>query len=161
MLAEWMIALEETALAKYLRGSVTAYPLVNTGHLIGIALLVGSSIPLNLRIAGLWRSVELEPLRRVLNRSFDAGLALAIGFGILLFLPRASQYIRSGLFIAKMAALAAGILLSLVTRRAYGRALPVAPGSRGALPMHLRIMAGGSIAIWLSVLVLGRLVGYF
>ena len=52
--AELAVVLEQGALAQALAGSVWWYPLINAGHILGIALLVGGIIPLDLRLLGLW-----------------------------------------------------------------------------------------------------------
>jgi hypothetical protein len=161
MILEWANALQASALAEALRSSRWAYPLVNTAHVLGIALLVGGAVPLNLRLLGLWRSAPLGPLRRVLLRTTDAGLIVAVAFGILLFLARASAYARSGLFITKMLLLAAAILSSTFSRLLSGRQPAAGAGAvDAALPDYLRLTAGVSLALWTAVLVLGRLVGY-
>lgn len=67
MIDEWAAALEATDLATTLRGSVWAYPLVNAAHILGVALLVGATVPLDLRLLGAWRSLPLGPLWRVLT----------------------------------------------------------------------------------------------
>ena len=112
-------------MAAGLRNSVWAYPLVNTGHIFGIALLVGGSAPLSLRILGAWKAVPLGPLRKALSRLVDAGFLLALACGFLLFSARANAYARSSLFLATM------LLLLLLL-----------------------------LAAWLTVLTLGRLIGY-
>ena len=60
MIEDWAAALEATALATGLRNSVWSYPLVNAAHILGVALLVGSIVPLDLRLLGAWRSAPLE-----------------------------------------------------------------------------------------------------
>src|SRR5687768_18191269 len=102
MIEEWAAAMEATELAVALRNSVWSYPLVNAAHILGIALLVGSIVPLDFRLLGAWRSVALAPLWSVLTRTAGAGLVLAIIFGVLLFITRATEYVASNLFVAKM-----------------------------------------------------------
>jgi len=160
MLGEWLAGLEATALARALRDSVWVYPLVNAGHIAGIALLVGSIVPLDLRLLGAWRSVPLVPLWRVLTRTAAAGLALAVLFGSLLFVTRATEYAASGFFLAKMvvvgAASANAIVLRIGLREDLTRA---APGGRAS--GRMRLAGGVSLVAWLTALTLGRLVGYF
>ena len=159
MIGEWLAALEATALAQALRDSVWTYPLVNAGHILGVALLVGSIVPLDLRLLGAWRSVPLTPLWRVLTRTAAAGLVLAIACGSLLFAARATEYAASGLFVAKMAIVGAGTVNALVLRTVQHedllRARPETP------PVRVRLAGGVSLAAWLTALTLGRLVGYF
>lgn len=161
MIGEGLAALEATALAGALRDSVWVYPLINAAHILGVALLVGAVIPLDLRLLGAWRSVPLAPLWRVLTRTAGTGLALAIVCGSLLFITRATEYAASALFISKMMVVALGTANALALRVALPddglRLLP----STGTPPGRLRLAGGVSLATWLTALTLGRLVGYF
>jgi hypothetical protein len=157
MIGRWLVVLEATAVAQALRDSVWVYPLVNAGHILGVALLIGSIVPLDLRLLCAWRSVPLAPLWRVLTRTAAFGLALAAGFGALLFVTRATEYAASPFFVAKMAVVGAGILNALLLRIA---APALQPGT-GRPSLRLRLTAGFSLAAWLAALTLGRLVGYF
>ena len=162
MLETWLAALEGSALASALRNSVWVYPLVNAGHILGVALLVGAIFPLDLRLLGIWRSVALGPLWRMLSRTAAFGLALAILFGSLLFITRATEYAASPLFITKMLVIAAGITNALALNKiALQGALPEQISTSRRLPLIYRLAAGLSITVWLTALTLGRLVGYF
>lgn len=155
MIEQWAAALEATPLAAGLRESVWSYPLVNAAHILGIALLVGSIVPFDLRLLGLWRSIPLGSLRPILTRTAAAGFALAIVFGALLFIARAAEYVASGLFTAKMAFIAVGAFNALAL--SLSDAAPEAQRP----PAPLRLSAALSLFAWLGALVLGRLVGYF
>ena len=60
-------ALQASGLSEMLHASVWLYPLVNTGHLLGMALLFGAIVVLDLRLNGLWRQVPAALLARVLD----------------------------------------------------------------------------------------------
>ena len=155
MLEGWAAALEATSLATELRNSVWCYPLVNAGHIFGIALLVGSVVPLDLRILGVWSAVPLTPLSLVLTRIASVGLFLAVLFGALLFITRPTEYVASNLFITKMAAVLTGTVNALTfptTEKAADDQRP---------PFRSRFGAVLSLAMWLTAVTLGRLVGYF
>lgn len=62
-------ALEATPLAQFLKGSRWIYPLVNAGHIFGIALLVGAVVPLDLSLAGIVRRLPPETAKALLRRS--------------------------------------------------------------------------------------------
>ncbi len=161
MAGEWLAGLEATALAAALRDSVWVYPLVNAGHILGVALLVGSIIPLDLRLLGAWRSVPLAPLWQVLTRTAASGLALAVVFGSLLFITRATEYAASGFFIAKMVVVGAASANALVLRRVVpGEISSIGPAT-GKPSRRLWLAGGVSLAGWLIALTLGRLIGYF
>jgi hypothetical protein len=157
----WAAALEATALARALRGSVWAYPLVNSGHLLGVALLVGAIVPLDLRLLGVWPGIPLPPLWRMLSRMAAIGLFLAGVCGMLLFATRATAYVDSHLFMAKMALVAIGVANAVGLHTIGAGERGAAWRQSGRPPTHVRAAAGLSAAIWLAVLVLGRLVGYF
>jgi len=153
--AEILAGLEGSAPAAALRGSTWLYPLVNAGHIVGVALLFGAIAPLDLKLMGAWRGVPLAALLRVLAPTAAAGLAVAVIAGGLLFITKAPDYAASGLFRAKMAVLAVGVanaLLFHILRRRAGGAEAV-PGGR--------LLGALSLAAWLAVIGLGRLVGYF
>lgn len=131
-----------------------AYPLVNAGHILGVALLVGGIVPLDLRLAGLWPRVGIEHLWPVLARTAAAGFMLALVTGLLLFATRATEYVASSLFLGKLALIVlAGLNAAWFLRH------HATTGS--ALPATVRFGAIASMALWLSALLLGRLVGYF
>lgn len=158
---EWLAVLEATALAGALRRSVWAYPLVNAAHILGVALLVGAIVPLDLRLLGAWRSAPLAPLWRVLTRTAGAGLILASVFGILLFITRATEYAASNLFLSKMVVVGAGTTNALILRRVSPDDFLRLPSPTGKPPGRLQLAGGLSLAAWLTALTLGRLVGYF
>ncbi|MEC9369040.1 MAG: hypothetical protein VX871_10165 [Pseudomonadota bacterium] len=154
MLDPFLTTLEQLPLAAALRGSTWLYPLVNATHIIGISLLFGSIVPLDLRLAGFWPSIDLIALRRVLLPVAIFGVVLAAGSGVLLFLPKAADYAGSFWFLAKISLVAAGLANALLLRRSaewQGK-------GEGSWP---RIAGVASLLLWTGAIVAGRLVGYF
>lgn len=160
MAAEWLAALEATAIARELRNSVWVYPLVNAGHILGVALLVGAIVPLDLRLLGAWRTVPLSPLWQVLARTAAVGLALAVAFGALLFSARATEYAVSGLFVGKMAIVGAATANALALRFAHGGDFLQSVDRQEEAPARVQLAAAFSLLAWVTALTLGRLVGY-
>jgi hypothetical protein len=161
MIGEWLVALEATAVAGALRSSVWAYPLVNAVHILGVALLVGAMLPLDLRLLGAWRSVPLAPLWRVLTRTASAGLGLAMVCGTLLFITRATEYAASGLFISKTVVVGVGTATAVALRTLVPDAIAPMRSALEKPPVRVQLAGGISLAAWLTALLLGRLVGYF
>lgn len=156
---EVLAALEASSVAVALRNSVWVYPLVNAAHVLGLALLVGAIVPLDLRLLGCWRSIPLASLWRVLATSAAVGVAVAATSGSLLFAARATEYADSRWFLAKMAAFGIGIFNAVALRRDASRRNW--PDADTLIPLRAKVAAVLSIAGWLTTLVLGRLVGYF
>src|ERR671914_1752934 len=102
MLAEWLAVLESLPAVVALRNGRWSYAVVNASHIVGIALLFGAIVPLDLRLMGCWRWVSIRALARVLVPVAVTGLILAITAGALLFSIRAVQYASTTLFQIKI-----------------------------------------------------------
>lgn len=142
-------ALEASPLAHALRASRWVYPGVNAAHVLGVALLVGAIVPLDLRLLGLWRDIDLATLLRVLRPVAAFGATLAVLTGPMLFSVQATDYLALPLFAAKMALVATGLAHALALRH-----LPAAS------PARQRRTGALSLTLWLAALVCGRLLGY-
>jgi hypothetical protein len=159
MLAEALAsALQETSLSQALRASVWVYPLVNTGHVLGIAMLFGAIAPLDLRLLGCWKRVPLEPLAQVLLPVAVGGLVLAALTGALLFTTRPLDYVAQPLFALKLTLIAAAVANALLLRRSAAWRLLRFEG--GAPRLGWRLAAVVSLLLWLCVITVGRLIGY-
>ena len=145
-------ALVASAPAQWLRFSRWGYAALNATHVFGIALLVGAILPLDLRLLGLWRSVALEPLARVLVPVAATGLLLAMVTGAFLFITRASEYAAIDLFFVKLALIATGVVHAL--------SLHLGSGLQNASRARLRAAGAASLSIWVAALVCGRLLAF-
>jgi hypothetical protein len=154
MLAPWLAAIEAAPAIEALRLSSWAYPAVNTLHIVGIALLFGSIVPLDLRLAG-WRrdDASLGSLTRFLLPVAVAGFVLAALAGLLLFATDARAYASSPLFQAKLGLIAAALLNAWLLRRVDWQS-PALSSRRLALAGVL------SIGLWLGAITLGRWIAY-
>ena len=147
-------ALEGTALAQALRASRWGYAAVNAAHIFAITLLVGSVVPLNLRLLGVWRGIARETAVRLLAPVAASGLALALLTGPLLFAVRAREYSGVGFLQLKLALIAVAVLSTLALCRSHGFLLKDAPRAR--LAGHALV----SMVCWLGALVCGRLIAF-
>jgi len=159
VLTEALTALQDLAPVAALRASRWSYASVNAAHIVGIALLFGAIVPLDLRLMGWRRAVPISTMARVLLPVAITGLVLAIAAGLLLFSIRAVEYAATTLFQLKMALVAGGIGNALLLHRAAHWAGQ--QSASGALPPPRQRAAGAlSIALWLSVIVCGRMIGF-
>ena len=152
-------ALQASAWSEALRASVWLYPLVNTLHVVGIALLFGAIAPLDLRLLGAFRRVPLAPLAATLVPVATAGLLLALVSGALMFATRPLDYVAEPLFGLKLVLLAAAVLNALWLRRdSEWRRVGEASGEPP--PRRWRWHGLLSLLLWLGVITAGRLIGY-
>lgn len=143
--------------AGFLRESGTAYLLVNSAHVLGIGLVIGAILPLDLRLLGLFPGAPLAVLGPFLSRSAAVGVALAAFTGAWLFAVNASDYVENTAFLAKMALLALA-LGNVALQHGLG-GFRAALDNDAAAP-RTRLLAALSILLWVSVLLAGRWIAF-
>ena len=149
-----LAAIQGSDLALALRFSRWSYAAVNTAHVLGIALLVGAIIPLDLRLLGLWSSAERDALVRVLVPVAATGLVLAVTAGSLLFSVRAVDYAALPILWVKLVLVVLGLGSALALHLVYGLSLERASRRRLAQAAAL------SLTCWLGALIAGRMIAF-
>lgn len=157
MLSALLDLLRDSAPAVFLRGGRWSYGLVNGAHILGLALLIGAILPLNLRLAGLWRSEPADRLARVLLPMAMTGLGLAVATGLLLFSVRPFEYLGNPFFLAKLVLVALAIANALWLRLSPDWA-DLREGGRVTRRLALASLA--SLALWIAALFCGRLIAF-
>lgn len=148
---EVLAAIEATGIATGLRQSRWTYPLVNAGHILGIALIVGAIAPFDLRLMGAWRGIPLDTFMQVLRPVAAAGVVLTVATGALLFVVQATEYGPTRIFQVKMA---------LVALALTNVALHSGATLHAASPARCRIAGALSLGLWVTILVCGRMIAY-
>jgi hypothetical protein len=148
-------AIEASAFGQAMRGSAWLFPAVETVHLAGMAILVGSVAMLDLRLLGLSRALPVRRLAAHVLPWAAASFLLIVPSGLAMFLARAGDLIASPVFAVKMclifaAGANAGIFLAGVFRHAAQWDVDVMP------PLAARAAAALSLALWISVIACGR-----
>jgi len=143
--------------ATLLRESGTAYLLVNATHILGIGLLLGSILPLDLRLLGVLRTPPLASLGPFLSRTAAVGLTLAMLTGLWLFSVNPLDYIQNQAFLYKLGLLGLA-LINVGLQHASGHYRIALQG--GALHVRVRVLALLSACLWLGMLVAGRWIGF-
>jgi hypothetical protein len=154
----WAAALEASAYGVAMRESYFLYPLANLLHLLGLVLLVGSAMVMDLRLLGVGRTVPLGPTVRLLMVPAAVGLVIMAGSGLSMFAADAGPLTGSAVFQVKMALLAAAVLNALLFRALWHRRLALWRDGAPTVPM---VQAALSLALWLAVGTSGRLIAYF
>ena len=149
-----LLWIENLAIAQYLRFGHWGYAAVNTTHVLGIALLVGAIVPLDLRLLGAWRGVAHAQLARVLVPAAATGLAIAACAGFLLFSVKARDYAVHELMQVKLLLIVTGTSAALLLHARHG--LLMESTSKRRLAVH----GGLSMACWIGALVCGRLIAF-
>jgi len=153
----WAAALEASALGAFMRGASAAYPLANLGHLLGLVLLVGSVLLLDLRLLGAGRRLAAQAVAHVLTPTMLAGAGLLVVTGGLLFAADAQALVVNAAFLWKLGLVAAACANAVLFRALWGGALETWDAEA---PRAARVQAAASLALWLTVAALGRLIAY-
>ncbi|WP_265516249.1 DUF2214 domain-containing protein [Nitratireductor luteus] len=157
MLAEWLQALHDWPLAAFFRRSVYAYPLLNATHIFALTLLVGTILPADLKILGLFPKLAAEPFLRLMTAISATGLVLAVATGFLLFSVQPLEYAANAAFLTKISLVALGIANAIVVRTSVAWRRASAGGATGS---GLRLGALLSLAIWVAALFAGRWIAF-
>ena len=145
--------LQDSAFSMWVLGSDTiwSYPTVLTLHTVGLAILVGAAIVIDLRLLGIGTGV---PLRTVaaLYRYVWIGFLINLVSGIVLFVVQAADRAVQPVFYVKLAFIAVAFALALSLRRHLATDAGVAAGTRR--------MAAVSLVCWVAAIAAGRLMAY-
>jgi len=134
-----------------LRAHVWAYPALEVVHIVGIALLLGNLMALEIRVWGGAAALPVKALARLSLGIALAGFALAAASGLLMFATQPAELLANRSFVLKM-----GLLTAAACNAAWfhGR------GSLDKLDLMARVQMWVSTAIWLGVVVCGRWIAY-
>ena len=154
----WAAALQESGFAFAIRDSSWIYPTANLTHILGLALLVGSILILDLRLLGLGRWISVDALSRLTTPFSILGICLSLMSGSILFSADAAALATNPVFRLKMSILAFAIANAVLFRLLWQRR--IGAWSSG-VPMSAKLQAGLSGLAWLSVASCGRLIAYF
>lgn len=137
--------------------SAIAYPLANVVHLLGLVMLVGAIGVLDLRLAGAFRAIPVAPLSRALTPIAIAGLVLMVPSGATMFAADSATLAGSAVFRTKLVLVALALANAVAFRILWRDRLANWDASP---PVAGRLMAVGSIVIWLAIGTLGRMIAY-
>jgi hypothetical protein len=151
--------LESTKFAVWLgeSGSIWAFPTVLTLHTMGMAVLVGASWVLDLRLLGFNRRIPLSAYRWVFP-TLGIGLFVNVVTGIMLFMKKATTWGTAIPFFVKMSLVIASVATVALLRSHVLR--NDADNDAGGNLRNLRLLAVVSILAWTGAVTAGRLLAY-
>jgi hypothetical protein len=154
----FLALIENGALSTFIRETPTVFvfPAILTLHTIGMGVLAGGSIAIDLRILGFAPKMALAPMGRFFLVLWLALVVNAVS-GILLLIAYPTKALTNPLFYVKLLLIALGVMVLLrLKRRIFDdpriERMPIERGDR-----RLALI---SIAIWLATIAAGRLLAY-
>lgn len=155
----WLEWLENSGPATAVREGEWIYPAVETLHILGIAVLVGSAAMWDLRLLGFSRRLAVSDLADHLLPAARAGFAVAVGSGLLLFASDAVATAGNPAFRIKLVLIAAAVTNAYLFHARTFRYVMLWDRDRRP-PQSARINAMFSLVLWGLVVVAGRLIAY-
>jgi hypothetical protein len=128
-----------------------AYPALEALHIVGIALLLGNLVALEMRVFDRAVALPIDALARLSLTVALGGFALAAATGLLMFATQPAELLANRSFLWKM-----GLLAAAGGNAAWFHAR----GSLSKLDTTARAQMLMSTAIWLAVVFCGRWIAY-
>ena len=139
-----------------MRQSPILFPIIATVHLMGLALIGGAVLVVDLRLLGLGlQGQPVAGLAHDAERWLLRGLLVMVSTGILLFMCFATKYYYLTFFWVKMAALLLVIVFTLSVRRRV-----IMANEADVSPIRCKLVALVSLSLWTIVAVGGRYIGF-
>lgn len=159
MLLGLLESLSGTWIGTTVKTSVWIFPVLETLHFIGLAVLIGGIAALDLRVLGVGKGLPVAPLHKLLPLVF-AGFGLNLVTGVLFFLSDPVGYGVNPSFQAKMVFILLAGLNALWFELKLARFVPEwGPGVDA--PTHAKVVCGLSLFLWAGIITAGRLLPSF
>ncbi|HSU89519.1 MAG TPA: DUF6644 family protein [Terriglobia bacterium] len=155
-----LTALESSHLADRIRISLYLFPLLESFHVLGLATVFGTIAIIDLRLLGL--ASTRRPFTRIASDVLKwtwAAFALTATTGFLMFITNADVYYHNFFFRSKMALLALAGLNMLIFELTAGRSVHAWDKDKSA-PRAARAAAVLSLVVWITIIFMGRWIGF-
>jgi hypothetical protein len=157
-ICQWI---HDTNLATSIRESDWVYPVIETIHVLAIALLAGTVAIVDLRLLGI--VLKREPVSRIAGQVLPltwAGFVAMFASGGLLFLAQAVKSYNNPAFRIKLLLLILVGINPLVFHSTVYRSVG-AWDDAPSTPRRARLAAVLSICLWSGIIVAGRAIAYY
>jgi hypothetical protein len=147
---------ENSSLGGAIRGSKWLFPAIESFHLLGLAVIGGTVLVVNLRLLGF--GIVRQPVSQLWRDTKPfllASLTVMLVSGFLLFASEATKLYYHGAFWLKMSSLVMAILFTFAVVRRIALA---DPGQ--VRPLWNKVVALISILLWSGVGIGGRWIGF-
>ena len=135
----------------WLSSNAWAYPALEVLHILGIALMLGSLVLVELRVWGLGAELPVQPLARLGLTVSVLGFCLIAASGLALFAAHPAEMLANRSFVIKM---------GLVMMAGLNAAQFHARGSLAKADRTARVQTLLSMGLWLGAIICGRWIAY-
>ncbi len=153
---EW---LESSALAIWVGESLWGYPIMLGMHAIGLAIVVGIFVMLDLRMLRVIRGVSFTAFLSLFRLAW-IGLIINTLSGSSLFTSQATTFVESAPFLIKISAVIAGVILGVFIQRRLKLRAADWDISDNNIESSATALAALSLFCWIGAIFAGRLIAY-
>jgi hypothetical protein len=160
-MSDLIAAIENSGISVWIRESpsVIGYTLVLSVHVVGLALVIGISTVIALRLLGAVPELPLAPLKKAFPVLYIAFWCNAIS-GLGLLAADASKMLSFPVFWVKLVFIALGVLVMRALSNLVFNDAALARAGGGQVPAAGRKLAIASLVCWAGALIAGRLTSY-
>ena len=148
--------LEDSALSQWLGISMLGFPTLIALHSVGMAVAVGLSLIVTLRLYRVVPGLDNWLIPRLLNLALW-GFVLNLITGLALFITRGTEYISSAIFLIKMLLVLIGAMIMF---RIWLQLERSGPNAVTAEVDSVRVMSLVSTVSFIGAVIAGRLIAY-
>src|SRR6202045_4735961 len=153
-------SLEAPGLGTRIRDSLWLFPLIESTHVIGLALVFGTIAIIDLRLLGIASTQRsFQRMASDILKWTWAAFVLTALTGSLMFITNAPVYYHNFFFRAKMLLLALSGINMLVFELTAGRTIHGWDRAPSA-PRAGKAVAALSLVMWISIIFMGRMIGF-
>lgn len=158
-LLSWVIdTLNATALSGFIMTNAYLFPVLEMAHFVGLCLLFGSLIVVDLRVVGFAKSVPIQRVEAFVRFAL-IGFAINLMSGALFVIGDSDRYLVNIAFWAKMGLIVlAGLNTAYFVKRIKPQMDMGVASTR--LTNGARTVAWLSLTLWTCVIILGRFIPY-
>jgi hypothetical protein len=147
---------DDTPVAAAIRGSTWVFAFIEVFHLLGLTLLLGTVVLVDLRLCGY--GLRRQSLAQVASDALPwmlVGMAVTMGSGSLLFVSEAMKCYGSPPFFVKMGFLFTALVFTFTLHRKLTKRDAPPP------PVWGKVAAGLSLFLWFGVGLAGRAIAFY
>ena len=147
---------DESAVGAAIRGSTWVFAFIEVFHLLGLTLLLGTVVLVNLRLCGY--GLRRQSMAEVASDALPwmlVGMAVTMVSGSLLFVSEAMKCYGSPPFFVKMGFLFTALVFTFTLHRKLTKRDAPTP------PVWGKVAAGLSLFLWFGVGLAGRAIAFY
>ena len=159
-ITDFLSTIEASGIATTIRDSLYLFPFLESFHVIGLTMVFGTIAIIDLRLLGI--ASTRRPFTMIASDVLKwtwLAFALTAATGLLMFITNAGVYYHNFYFRSKMVMLALAGLNMLLFELTAGRSVHRWDKYESA-PLAGKTVAALSLVLWISIIFLGRWIGF-